>query len=69
MIKSLMYVMNYTGLDITYSVNKLSRFTNNLSMNNWKAINIVIKYLIYTLDYELYYTSYLMVVDRYSDAN
>jgi hypothetical protein len=56
-----MYVMNYITLDIAYSVRKLSRFIINPRM--------VLKYLKYTLDYELHYTSYLTVLERYSDAN
>jgi hypothetical protein len=32
-IRSLMYFMNYTRPNITYLNSKLSKFTNNLSMN------------------------------------
>jgi hypothetical protein len=48
-----MYIMNYTRYNIAYLIRKMSRFTNNLSMYNWKAINKVLKYLRYTLKYEL----------------
>jgi hypothetical protein len=30
--------MNYTRPDIVYSINKLSRFTSNPSMDYWKTI-------------------------------
>jgi len=56
-----MYIMNYITLDIAYSIRKLSRFIINPK--------IVLKYLRYTLDYELYYTSYLVVLEGYSNAN
>jgi hypothetical protein len=32
-----MYVISYTRSDIAYSYSKLSRFTGNLGMNNWKT--------------------------------
>jgi hypothetical protein len=37
--RSLIYVINHTRLDITYSVNKLNSFTSTSSMNHSKAIN------------------------------
>jgi hypothetical protein len=64
-----MYVMNYIKPDIVYSIRKLSRFTIILSMNHWKAIRIVLKYLRYTVDYLLYYIGYPAVLKGYSDAN
>jgi len=52
-IKSLMYVMNCTRLDIVYLVSKRSRFTRNPSIDHWKAVRRVLKYLRYTFDYRL----------------
>jgi len=63
-IGSLINVINYIRPNIAYLVSKLSRFSNKLSMNNWKAIK---GYL--TLDYVLHYTGYPMVLERYSNAN
>jgi hypothetical protein len=37
-IRSLIYFINCTRLDIAYSINNFSRFTNNSNMYNWKAI-------------------------------
>jgi hypothetical protein len=68
-IKNLMYVINYMRSNIAYSVSKLSRFTSNLSMDYWKIINRVLKYLRYALEYKLHYTSYLTMLERYSDVN
>jgi len=63
-IGSLINVINYIRPNIAYLVSKLSRFSNKLSMNNWKAIK---GYL--TLDYVLHYTGYPMVLERYSNVN
>jgi len=38
-------------------------------MNHWKVINMVLKYLRYTLDYELCYIGYSAILKRYTDAN
>ena len=64
-----MYVMNYMGPDIAYIVNKLSRFTNNPGKDHWKALVRVLRYLRYTLNYELHYLRYPVVLEGYSDAN
>jgi len=48
------YIINCTRLDIAYSVSKLSRFISNPSMNNWKTIKRVLRYLRYTLNYRLH---------------
>ena len=42
-IKSLMYIMNCTRPDIIYSVNKLSGFISNQSMDNWNVVNKFLK--------------------------
>ena len=61
--------MNHTRLDIVYLISKLSRFTSNPSMEHWKAIKKVLKYLRYTLDYRLYYTDYPTILKVYNDTN
>jgi len=38
-------------------------------MDHYKAINRVLKYLRYTLDYELHYIDYSTILEGYSDAN
>jgi hypothetical protein len=50
-----MYFMNCIRPDIAYSISKLSRFTSNPNMDNWKTIKRILKYLKYTLDYGLHY--------------
>ena len=53
---SLMCIMNYTRLDIAYSVNKLSQYTSNPGEDHWKTLVRVLRYLKYTLNYGLHYT-------------
>ncbi|GKC42530.1 zinc finger, CCHC-type containing protein [Tanacetum coccineum] len=50
-IGCLMYVMTSTRPDIAYVVEKLSRFTSNLSNHHWEAITRVFKYLKKTMNY------------------
>lgn len=64
-----MYVMNCTRSDITYSVNRLSIFTNNPSINHWEAIKSIIKYLRYTVNYVLHYNSNQAILEGYNDIN
>ena len=68
-IGSLMYVMNYTRLDIAYAVSKLSRYTSNPGPDYWKAIVRVLRYLKYTQNYGLHYSKYPAILEGYCDAN
>ncbi|KAK6146502.1 hypothetical protein DH2020_020371 [Rehmannia glutinosa] len=68
-IGSLMYITNYTRPDIACAVNKLSRFTSNPSDDHWKALNRVLRYLKYTLNFGLHCTRYPIVLEGYCDAN
>ena len=64
-----MYLMSCTRPDITYTVSRLSRYTSNPSVDHWKAIVRVLRYLRYTHNYGLHYTRYPAVLEGYSDAN
>ena len=68
-IGGLMYTMNCTLPDITYAVSKLSRYSSNPGVEHWNVASKVLKYLKYTIDYALCYSSYLAVVECYSDAD
>ena len=61
--------MNYIKLNITYLVNRLSIFTSNPIMSHYKTIKRILKYLSYTLDYRLHYTSYPTIIKEYNNAN
>ena len=57
MIGSLMYLMSCTRPYIAYAVSKLSRYTSNPNGGHGKGIVRVLRYLRYTRDYGLHYTS------------
>jgi hypothetical protein len=63
-----MYAMNCIMLDIAYSVSKRSTFKSNLS-GSLKGNKKRLKYLKHIVDYGLYYISYSVVLEIYSDAN
>lgn len=64
-----MYLMNCTTLDITYIVNKLSRYTSNPKKDHLNAIISVHRYLRYTIKYGLNYTKYLVIFEGYTVTN
>jgi len=61
--------MNYTRLDIAYSVGKLSRYIGNLGHEHWDALLRVLDYLKRTKDYVLQYDKYPALLEGYCDAN
>ena len=59
-IGSLRYATDCTGPDIAYAVGVLSRFTSKPSKDHWLAIKRVMRYLIGTKSYALFYKKYLL---------
>jgi hypothetical protein len=53
-----MYLTGAIRPDISFAVNKLSRFTSNPGSDHWCALEHVIRYLRGTSTYELHYTGY-----------
>ena len=68
-IGSLRYATDCTRPDIAYAVGVLSRFTNKPSRDYWLAIERVIRYLIGTKNYDLFYKKYPAVIEGFSDAD
>jgi hypothetical protein len=68
-IGSLMYLADATRPDISFAVNKLSRFTSNPGSDHWCALQRVMRYLRGTSTYGLHYTGYPTVLEGYSDSN
>ena len=64
-----MYLMSCTKPNITYAINKLSRYMSNLGVKYWLEIMRVLKYLRFTCDYGLHYTRYHAVVEGYTNVN
>ena len=44
-IGSLMYLANYTRLDIAFSVNLLARYSSASSLKHWNCIKLILWYL------------------------
>jgi hypothetical protein len=68
-ICSLMYLAGATRLDISFAVNKLSRFTSNPGSDHGCSLERVMRYLRGTFTYGLHYTGYLAILQGYSDSN
>ena len=63
------YATNCTRPDIAYVVGVLNRFTSKPSKNHWLAIERVMRYLIGTKNYGLFYKKYSVVIEAFSDAD
>ena len=68
-IGSLRYATDCTRLDIAYAVGVLNRFTSKPSKDHWLAIERVMKYLIGTKNYGLFYKKYHVVIECFNDAD
>nr|GEX20598.1 zinc finger, CCHC-type [Tanacetum cinerariifolium] len=68
-IEWLMYAMTSTRPNISYAVEKLSRFTSNPSNHHWEAIIRVFRYLKKTMNYGLSYVGFPSVLKGYSYAS
>ncbi|XP_038887226.1 uncharacterized protein LOC120077416 [Benincasa hispida] len=68
-IGSLRYTTNCTRPDIAYAVGLLWRFTSIPSIENWNAIERVMRYLKKTQNLVLHYQKFLIVLEGFSDAD
>ncbi|KAG8657733.1 hypothetical protein MANES_03G098716v8, partial [Manihot esculenta] len=68
-IGSLLYLMNFSRLDIAYTVCRLSRYTHNPNDDHWAALVRLGKYLRGTMNYGILYGRFFVVLEGYSDAN
>ncbi|WCJ24897.1 hypothetical protein M5689_006822 [Euphorbia peplus] len=68
-IGSLLHLASHTRLDISFDVGKLGRYTHNLNITHWEALERVFQYLKGTIDYALHYSGFPTVMEGYSDAN
>ena len=68
-IRSLMYLMNCTKLDIVYAVGRLSQYTQSSDHDHWTAIHRVLKYSRGTINYGLCFNGFSSVLEGFSDAN
>ena len=68
-IGSLRYATDCTRPDIAYAVGVLNKFTSKPSKDHWIAIEQVMRYLIGTKSYGLFYKKYSAVIETFSDAD
>ncbi|KAJ9557464.1 hypothetical protein OSB04_012078 [Centaurea solstitialis] len=55
--------------DLAYAVSRLSRYTSNPSVEHWRSITRLLRYLRYAREYGLHYGKYLAIIEGYGDAN
>ena len=68
-IISLRYATDCTRLDITYVVRILCKFTNRPSDEHWHAIERVLRYLKRTMNLELHYRKFPVVLEGCNDID
>ena len=68
-IGSLRYATDCTRPDIAYAVGVFSRFTSKPNRDHWLAIERVVRYLIGTKSYDLFYKKYPTMIEAFSDAD
>ena len=68
-IGSLCYAIDCTRPDIIYAVGVLSKFTSKPNRDHWLTIERVMRYLIGTKNYGLFYKKYPAMIEGFSDAN
>lgn len=69
MIGSLVYLMNCSRHGIAYAMNRVTRYTQNLNKDHWKALNRIMRYLRGAMDCGLHFCGKPSVFEGYTDAN
>ena len=64
-----MYLMNCTRPDIAYAVGRLNRYTQSPNQDHQIVVRRVLKYLRGTINYDLYFSGFPIVLEGFSDAN
>ena len=54
-IEALMYLANYTRLDISFYVNLLSRYSSSPTRRHWNRVKHALRYIRGTMDMRLFY--------------
>ncbi|XP_057965518.1 secreted RxLR effector protein 161-like [Malania oleifera] len=68
-IGALLYLANYTKLDIAFAVNLLARFSFTPTQRHWNGVKHVLRYLCGTFDMGLFYPKGVkFVLKGYADA-
>ena len=68
-IGSLRYTTDCIIPDIAYAVGVLNRLTSKPSKDHWLVIKLVMRYLIGTKSYGLFYKKHLAMIEAFSDTD
>ena len=68
-VGSLMYVMLFTRLDISYSVGIVSLYQSNPGPKYWQDVKHILKYLLRTRDFMLVYRCEDLIPIAYTDSD
>ena len=65
----MLHLTNFSRLDIAYAIGRLERYTNNHDHSHWIALERVFRYLKGTINYDIHYTCFPAVIERFNDTN
>ena len=68
-IGSVMFLMNYTRLDIDYVVSISSRYTCNPSSEHWNALHQFLRFLRGTMNWCLHFNKFSTVLQSFCDED
>ena len=68
-IGSLEFLTRYTRPDITYVVNRYSKYTSNPDESHGTALEKVMRYLNRTMAYGLHYNGFPSIIEGYSNTD
>src|SRR5579871_6279019 len=68
-VRSLMYAIVGTRLNITFAVATVSQFNSNLNIIHWKVVKRIFRYLKGTADFRITYRNTKIKLEGYSDAD
>ena len=68
-VRSLMYTMLYTRLDIFYAIEIVSRYQSNPGPEHWNVVKHVLNYLNRTKNYMLVYSREDLISIGYTDLD
>ena len=68
-IGSIIFLMNYTQVDMVYVVSRLSRYTHNPSSEHWNALHRLIRFLRGTINWCLHFIKFSASLESFCDAD
>ncbi len=68
-VRSLMYIMLETRLDITYFISVISRYASNLTQIHWQAVKRIFRYLRKIYQMKLMFREALKSLESYTNSN